>query len=37
MTMEEVFIVTWGGAILLGIALGLLVSWLLEKDHKEEE
>lgn len=36
MTMEEVFIVTWGGAIILGIVLGFLAYRIFEKDNKKE-
>lgn len=35
LTMEEVFIVTFGGAAIIGIALGFLVHWIFEKDNKK--
>ena len=31
LTMEEIFIVTWVGAFLGGIALGFLINWIYEK------
>ena len=37
MTMEEVFIVTWIGAILVGCILGLLGCLIFEKDNKEND
>jgi hypothetical protein len=35
--MEETFIVTWVGAILIGIGLGLLTYWAFEKDTRDGE
>lgn len=37
MTMEEVFIVTWVGAILVGCILGFLGYWIFEKNNKEND
>lgn len=37
MTMEEVFIVTWAGAILAGCILGLLFAWIENKFNKEDD
>lgn len=37
MTMEEIFIVTWLGTAIIGIALGFLAYWFLEKDAQEED
>lgn len=36
LTMEEVFIVTGIGILIVGAALGFLISWLSEKNKEEE-
>ena len=37
-TMEEYFLITWCVVIpLLGLALGLLITWAFEKDNNQEE
>ena len=37
MSMEMTFIVTWAGAILIGVGLGFLTWWAFEKDTKKED
>ena len=37
MSMEMMFVVTWAGAILIGVGLGLLTYWAFEKDNKKED
>lgn len=36
MSMEMTFVVTWGGAILIGVVLGLLTYWVFEHDNKHD-
>jgi NhaP-type Na+/H+ or K+/H+ antiporter len=36
LTMEETFIVTYIGAVLIGIVLGVLLYWIFEKDEGNE-
>lgn len=36
MTMEEAFVVTWVGAFILGIGLGILAYRIFEKDNTKE-
>lgn len=35
MSMEMIFIVTWGGAILVGVILGLIGGLIFDKDKEE--
>lgn len=37
LTMEETFIVTGVIVLVLGVALGLFVSWVFEKENAREE
>lgn len=37
LNMEETFIVTGIIILVLGVVLGLLVSWIFEKDNSREE
>lgn len=36
LTMEEVFIVTGIFILLLGVALGLLIGWIFEKENERD-
>ena len=37
LNMEETFIVTGIAVVVLGVVLGLFVSWAFEKDTREED
>lgn len=34
LTMEQVFVITGIGILLLGVALGLLIGWIFEKENE---
>ena len=36
LTMEEMFIFTGIGVLILGVGLGLFVGWIFEKDNEED-
>ncbi len=36
LTMEQVFVITGIGILLLGVALGLLIGWIFEKENERD-